>query len=87
MSNYVLFDVQDMDVDSELNNLVEIPNSYCHEPYLIMSKMTFKLIRLLSKWYDKEANTWEYRGDLSWVPYKFQIAIDKSIPFGEVKVK
>ena len=87
MSNYVLFDVQDMDVDSELNNLVEIPNSYCHEPYLIMSKMTFKLIRMLSKRYDKEDNTWEYRGDLSWVQYKFQIAIDKSIPFAEVKVK
>ena len=87
MSNYVLFDVQDMDVDSELNNLVEIPNSYCHEPYLIMSKMTFKLIRMLSKRYDKEDNTWKYSGDLSWVPYEFQIAIDKSIPFGEVKVK
>ena len=87
MSNYVLFDVKDMDVDSELNNLVEIPYSYFHEPYLIMSKMTFNLIRMLSKWYDKEDNTWEYKGDLNWVPYKFQIAIDKSIPFGEVKVK
>ena len=87
MSNYVLFDVQDMDVDSELNNLVEIPNSYCHEPYLIMSKMTFKLIRMLSKWYDKKYNTWEYSGDLSRVPCVFKISIDKSIPFGEVSVK
>ena len=47
MSNYVLFDVEDMDVDSELNNLVEIRGSYCHEPYLIMSKMTLKFIRML----------------------------------------
>lgn len=87
MSNYVLFDVQDMDVDSELNNLVEISNSYSHEPYLIMSKMTFKLIKMLSKGYDNKDKSWVYYGDLSWVPYKFQIAIDKSIPFGEVKVK
>ena len=87
MSNYVLFDVQEMDVDSELNNLVEIPNSYCHEPYLIMSKLTFKFIKMLSKRYDGKANSWVYGGDLSWVPYEFQIAIDKSMPFGEVKVK
>ena len=87
MRNYVLFDVQDMDVDSELNNLVEIPDSYCHEPYLIMSKMTFNLIRMLSKGYDGKDNPWVYSGDFSWVPYKFQIAIDKRIPFGEVKVK
>lgn len=87
MHSYVLFDVRDMDVDSELNNLVEIPNSYCHEPYLIMSKMTFNLIRMLSKRYDDKDNSWVYDGNLSWVPDKFQIAIDKSIPFGEVKVK
>lgn len=87
MRNYVLFDVRDMDVDSELNNLVEIPNSYRHEPYLIMSKMTFKLIRMLSSAYDNKDNSWVYDGDLNWVPYKFQIAIDKSIPFGEVKVQ
>ena len=87
MRNYVLFDVPDMDVDSELNNLVEISDSYSHEPYLIMSKMTFKFIRMLSKQYDNKDNSWVYEGDLSWVPYKFQIAIDKSIPFGEVRVK
>lgn len=87
MGNYVLFDVQDMDVDSELENLVEIPNSYCREPHLIMSKMTFNLIRMLSKAYDDKDNSWVYDGDLNWVPYKFHIAIDKSIPFGEVKVK
>lgn len=87
MSNYVLFDVQDMDVDSELNNLVEIRGSYCHEPYLIMSKMTFKFIRMLSKGYNAKDNSWVYSGDSSWVPYEFQIAIDKRIPFGEVKVK
>lgn len=82
-----LFDVQDMDVDSELNNLVEIRNSYGHEPYLITSKMTLKFIKMLSKWYDDKDNSWVYSGELSWVPYKFQIAIDKRIPFGEVKVK
>lgn len=87
MSNYVLFDVQDMDVDSELNTLVEIRDSYSHEPYLIMSKMTFKLFTMLSRWYDDKDNSWTYSGDLSWVPYKFQIAIDRSITFGEVKVK
>ena len=87
MHNYVLFDVEDMDVDSELENLVEIPNSYCHEPYLIMSKMTFNVIRMLSKAYDDKDNSWVYDGGLSWVPHKFQIAIDKTIPFGEVKVK
>lgn len=87
MRNYVLFDVQDMDVDSELNNLVETPNSYGHEPYLIMSKMTFNLIRMLSKGYDDKDNSWVYDGGFGCVPDKFQIAIDKSIPFGEVKVK
>jgi hypothetical protein len=87
MSNYVLFDVKDMDVDSELNNIVEMHDSYCREPYLIMSKMTFKLIRMLSKWYSDKDNSWIYDGEVSGVPYKFQIAIDKSIPFGEVKVK
>lgn len=64
MRNYVLFDVQDMDVDSELNNLVEIQNSYGHEPYLIMSKMTFKLIKMLSRWYDGKDNSWVYNGGL-----------------------
>lgn len=87
MNSYVLFDVQDMDVDSELNNLVEIKGSYCHEPYLIMSKMTLKFIRMLSKGYNAKDNSWVYSGDLSWVPYEFQIAIDKRIHFGEVKVK
>lgn len=47
MNNYILFDVQDMSVDSELNNFVEIHGSYGHEqPYLIMSKFTFKLIKM-----------------------------------------
>lgn len=87
MRSYVLFDVQDMDVDSELNNLVEIPNSYGYEPYLIMSKMTFELLKMLSKGYDDKDNSWIYSGELGCVPYKFQIAVDKRIPFGEVRVR
>ena len=42
---------------------------------------------MLSKGYNAKDNSWVYSGDSSWVPYEFQIAIDKRIPFGEVKVK
>lgn len=87
MRSYVLFDVQDMDVDSELNTLVEIRDSYGQEPYLIMSEMTLNLVRMLSRWYNDTDNSWVYSGDLMWVPNEFQIAIDRKIPFGEVKVK
>lgn len=85
MNSYVY--VQDMEVDSELNTLVEIRDSYGQEPYLIMSKMTFNLVRMLSKYYNDTDNSWAYSGDLIWVPNEFQIAIDRRMPFGEVKVK
>nr|DAR49605.1 MAG TPA: hypothetical protein [Caudoviricetes sp.] len=82
----LLFDTTDMDVDEELNDIVE-SESFTSYPYIIMSKDTFRLFKKLSTDYDKKSNCWWYSGPEAGYPDKFQIAIDKSIPFGEVKVK
>ena len=85
----LLFDTSNMDVDTELSNMVESAVHYAGtmNPYLIMNKDTFKLFRTLSDDYDKKQNRWYYSGCESFIPDVFQIAIDKKLNFGEVIVR
>lgn len=85
----LLFDTSNMDVDTELSNMVESAVHYTGiiNSYLIMNKDTFKLFKTLSEDYDKKQNRWYYSGCESFISEVFQIAIDKKLNFGEVIVK
>ena len=82
----VLFDITDMNVDEYLEGIVDTQKCLV-DPYLIMSKDTFRLFKLLSKHYDKDNNTWEYDGGLMNTPPFFGVAIDNGLTFGEVIIK
>lgn len=82
----LLFNISDMDVDAELENMLEYSEIDCNTSYLIMSEVTFNLFKLMSRRYDKKQNKWFYEG-IKDVPDTFDIAIDKKLNFGEVIVK
>ena len=82
----LLFDTTDMDVNEKLNNIVE-SEGFTACPYIIMSKDTFRLFKKLSTDYDKKSNCWWYSGPEAGYPYRFEIAIDKKLNFGEVIIK
>ncbi len=82
----LLFNISDMDVDAELENMLEYSEIDCNTSYLIMSEDTFNLFKLMSHRYDKKQNKWFYEG-IKDVPDTFYIAIDKKLNFGEVIVK
>ena len=83
----LLFDTTNMDVDTELNDLVEDDRNSSDLSYLIMNKDTFKLFKKLSDDYDKKSNCWYYSGPEIATPSRFEIAIDKKLDFGEVVIK
>lgn len=85
----LLFDISNMDVDAELENMLEsleYSEIGATASYLIMSDITFNLFKLMSRRYDKKQNKWFYDG-IKDVPDTFDIAIDKKLNFGEVMVK
>lgn len=81
-----LIDIEGWDIDKELEEIVE-RLGYSHFPYIIMNKLTFKILKKLSINYDKKNNVWHYEGDKNEVPDYFDIAIDNKIEFGKLVIK